>query len=82
MKLNSFNNLTLVDKALLISEFGRFLMSIEYYDFRIYLFSLNDIFIEMYEHVETKQIHNISVASYNDLDKYLARIVIGRLKIQ
>jgi hypothetical protein len=80
MKLNSFNNLTLVDRALLISEFGQFLISMEYYDFRIYLFALNDSFVELYENVESKQIHQISMASYQDLDKYLSRIIIGQLK--
>jgi hypothetical protein len=41
MKSNRFNNLTMTDKAWLTYEFGDFLMSIEYHDSRIHLYSLN-----------------------------------------
>ncbi|MGC1242898.1 MAG: hypothetical protein WA874_15015 [Chryseosolibacter sp.] len=82
MKPARFNELTLVDKAWLVSEFGALLLSIEYYDHRIHLFSLNSHFIEMYQNLETRQIDRISVASYKDIDKYLPRIIIGSLKIK
>ena len=82
MKAARFNELTLVDKAWLVSEFGDLLVSIEYYDYRIFLFSLNAHFIEMFQNIDSRQIEKISVASYKDLDKYLSRILIGSLKIK
>lgn len=82
MKAARFNELTLVDKAWLVSEFGDLLVSIEYYDYRIFLFSLNSHFIEMFQNIDSRQIEKISVASYKDLDKYLSRILIGSLKIK
>lgn len=82
MKAARFNELTLVDKAWLVSEFGDLLVSIEYYDYRIFLFSLNSHLIEMFQNIDSRQIEKISVASYKDLDKYLSRILIGSLKIK
>lgn len=82
MKAARFNELTLVDKAWLVSEFGELLVSIEYYDYRIFLFSLNSHLIEMFQNIDSRQIEKISVASYKDLDKYLSRILIGSLKIK
>lgn len=82
MKAARFNELTLVDKAWLVSGFGDLLVSIEYYDYRIFLFSLNSHFIEMFQNIDSRQIEKISVASYKDLDKYLSRILIGSLKIK
>ena len=75
-----FNNLTMVDRAWLTYEFGEFLMSIEYYDYRINLYSLNGEFIELFQNIDSRQIERIQVASYNGLDKYLSRILLGTLK--
>lgn len=80
MKPARFNELTLVDKAWLVAEFGQQLLSIEYYDHRIRLFSLNASFIEIYQNIQTRQIDRISMATYRDIDKYLSRILIGSLK--
>ena len=51
MKTTQFNNLALVDRAWLISAFGKFLMSIEYNDYRINLYSLNGQFIELFQNM-------------------------------
>jgi len=80
MRQVTFNELSLTDKALLVAEFGSYLESIEFYDFRIHLFSLNANFIEVYYNILTRQIERIILADYNELDKYLSRIVIRSLK--
>ncbi len=80
MKDRTFDDLSLVDKAWLIHEFAETIMSIEYYDERIFLYGLNGHFIELYYNIETRQIHRISLANYSDLDKYLSRILITSLK--
>ena len=80
MQTRSFEDLPLALKADLIHGFGRLVLSIEHYDHRIDLFSLDGIFIEQYENIDTRQIERISVATYRDLDKYLSRIIIGSLK--
>lgn len=71
-----FNELPLTDKALLIAEFGKYLESIEFYDYWIHLYALNSNFIEIYYNINTRQIDRISLVNYADLDKYLSRIVI------
>ncbi|MFZ6010666.1 MAG: hypothetical protein ACOYXT_09985 [Bacteroidota bacterium] len=76
----SFNGLPLTDKALIVSEFGCYLESVEFYDYRIHLFSLNSHFIEVFHNVLTRQIERISLADYSDLDKYLSRIVIPNMR--
>jgi hypothetical protein len=80
MEQLKFDDLSLADKAFLINEFAHPLVSIEYYDYRIHLFSLNNHFVELFQNVGTRQIHKISIASYSDLDKYLSRILIGSFK--
>lgn len=80
MRAARFNDLTLVDKAWLVYEFGRHLLSIEYYDYRIHLYALNSDFVEIHYNIDTRQIDRISLASYAELDKYLSRILIGKLK--
>lgn len=80
MKSARFDNLTMVDKAWLVYEFGDFLMSIEYYDYRVRLYALNSQFIELFENIGTRQIERIQVASQDGLDKYLSRILIRNLK--
>jgi hypothetical protein len=80
MKSNSFDNLKLVDRAWLVLQFGKLLTSIEHYDVRVYLFTLNNSFIEVYKDLETHQIKKISIANYKELDKYMSRIMIGDIK--
>ena len=82
MRPTRFNELTLADKAWLVSEFGALLLSIEYYDHRIHLYSLHTHLIEMYENIETGKVERFSVAGYQDIDKYLSRIIIGSLKTE
>lgn len=79
MNAGTFDYLTLRDKALIVDEFGDLLTSIEYYDDRIYLFSLNGHFVEVHQNIDHRQIHKISIASYREMDKYLSRIIIGNL---
>lgn len=75
-----FNELPITDKALLVAEFGCFLQSIEFYDFRVHLYALNSNFIEVYYNILTRQVEKISLAHYGELDKYLTRILIASLK--
>lgn len=79
MKDMSFNNLSLRDKTLLIDDVATHLLSIEFYDHRVHLYSLNNLFIEAYHNIETRQIDRISVAQTGDLDKYLAQITLQPL---
>ncbi len=79
MKAARFNELSLVDKNWLVLEYGEYLFSIEYYDFRVHLYSLNAHFIEVYQNIDSRQIERITIASSNDLNKFLSRILIGNL---
>ncbi|MBT1703905.1 hypothetical protein [Chryseosolibacter indicus] len=80
MRQVRFNELPITDKALLVAEFGHFLNSIEFYDYRIHLYSLNSHFIEVYYNILTRQVEKIALADYSDLDKYLSRIVLSSLR--
>ncbi len=80
MKKTSFNDLSLELRTSIVDEFASPLLSIEYYDYRVDLFSLNSLLIERYQNIETEEVERIFVAEYADLDKYLSQIMIGRLK--
>jgi uncharacterized protein YutE (UPF0331/DUF86 family) len=75
MKEN-FDNLSLHDKTLLIEDAATHIFSIEFYDHRVHLYSLNNLFIEAYHNIDTKKVDRISVASIGDLDKFLSRIIL------
>jgi hypothetical protein len=79
MRQVKFNELPLPDKALLMAEFGNYLESIEFYDYWVHLYSLHSNFIEVYYNIHTRQIEKISMVEYQDLDKYLNRILIKTL---
>jgi hypothetical protein len=81
MKTSCFNDLSLTLKRKIIREFATPVVSIEYYDHRIDLFSLHTSLIECYQNISTGMIEKISEASYRDLEKYLSRIMIGNLKL-
>lgn len=75
-----FNELPITDKALLIAEFGNFLSSAEFYDYRVHLYSLNSHYIEVYSNTLTRQVDRISLATKDDLDKHLVKISLPDLK--
>jgi hypothetical protein len=80
MKAGTFNELTLADKYWLVQEYGQYLASIEYYDYRVTLCALNSHFVEICKNIDTRIIEKISIADCRDLDKFLSRILIGNLK--
>lgn len=80
MKQIRFNELPLTDKALLVTEFASFLQSIEFYDYRVHLYNLNNHFVEVYYNITTRQVERISLANYDELDKYLPRIILQNLR--
>ncbi|HEY3405357.1 MAG TPA: hypothetical protein VGK59_18355 [Ohtaekwangia sp.] len=79
MKDVSFDELSMPNKMTLVRDFATDLCSMEFYDHRIYLYSLNAMMIEVYENIETKEIENIITIQYSDLDKYLSRITMSSL---
>lgn len=80
MARNTFDNLPLSEKAILIDEYGVHLTSIEYYDYRIDLFAMHSLLIERYQKIETDEVESIHTCHYRDLDKYASQIVIGKLR--
>lgn len=75
-----FNDLPITDKALLITEFGSFIQTIYFYDYRVHLYSLNHHFVEVYFYIKTEKIVRITIASYSELDKYLPGIILTNLR--
>lgn len=80
MKAGTFDELPLADKFWLVQEYGQYLLSIEYYDYRVSLCALNSHFVEIYKNIDTRIIEKICIADCRGLDKFLTRIVIGNLK--
>jgi hypothetical protein len=80
MKAGAFNQLPLTDKFWLVQEYGHYLLSIEYYDYRVSLCALNSEFVEIYKNIDTRIIEKICIADSRALDKFLTRVIIGNLK--
>lgn len=79
MKVTYFNDLSLQRKALILKGFGTYLQSVESEKYKILLFALNQHFIEAYYSLDSTRIECITVADYDDLDKYLPRISLWKL---
>lgn len=74
----TFNDLPLSDRALLIAEFAQYLESMQYYNYWVHLYSMASHYIEVYFDPQTKQINNIKLIEYRELDKYLPQIRISK----
>jgi hypothetical protein len=72
-----FNELPLVDKALLIAEYGKYLESVQYFDYWVHLYSINSQFIEVMYNCGTRQIDAINQLDYAGVDKYLLRVTLN-----
>jgi hypothetical protein len=79
MAVQSFDNLKISDKILLIEDMGELVFSLEFYEHRIYLYSFNTMFIEAYKNLETEKFEKIHSINLADLDKYLSQITLGNL---
>ena len=79
MKNIVFNDLPLKDKCVIVDDYADELCSIEHYDHRIYLYAINDLFIESYHNIETKEIERITIAEYKDMGKFLPWITLSAL---
>lgn len=56
---------------------GHFVMAIEYYGFKISLYSVGHEFYEVYYHPDLNRIEEIRKATKADLAKYLNRIELS-----
>jgi hypothetical protein len=79
MGAQSFDNLKISDKILLIEDMGELVFSLEFYEHRIYLFSFNTLFIEAYKNLETDEFEKIHSITLADLDKFLSQVTLGNL---
>lgn len=75
----SFNAMSMKHKRTIVEDYATELCSIEHYDHRIYLYAINDLMIEAYHNIATKEIEKIEVANYKDLDKFLPWITMSSL---
>jgi len=75
----SFNAMSMNHKRIIVEDYATELCSIEHYDHRIYLYAINDLMIEAYHNIATKEIEKIAVADYKDLDKFLPWITMSSL---
>jgi hypothetical protein len=76
---NAFNELSLSNKVILLEDLGQELCSIEFYDHRIQLYAFENLLIEVFQNIETKNVERITTADYGNLDKYLMRITFESL---
>lgn len=79
MSVEAFDRLKTSDKILLIEDMGDLVLSMEFYDHRIFLFSFNTMFVEAHKNLDTGEIEVINSVSLSDLDKFLAQITLGNL---
>lgn len=79
MNVQAFDNLKTEDKILLLEDMGELVFSMEFYEHRIYLFSFNTMFIEVYRNLESGKIESINSITLDDLDKFLSQITLGNL---
>jgi hypothetical protein len=77
--MEEFNALSLVDRASILAEYGKFVQAHTHFNYRILLYSLNKHFIEVYCEKDTDKILWILIANEYDLQKHLEKIEIDFL---
>lgn len=77
MKQNKFNDLPLDEKVLIVSEYAKFLMTLEIIGYRIHLYSLNNNFVEVHHNLASREVERITIIDFSALDKYLNRINVN-----
>jgi len=77
MKQNKFNDLPLDEKVLIISEYAKFLLTVEIIGYRMHLYSLNHNYVEVRHSLLSREVETISIIGYKELDKYLNRISLN-----
>jgi hypothetical protein len=75
----TFNELSIKNKTLLLEDIGMELCSIEFYDHRIHLYAMNNMLVEVFQNIETREVERITTADYSNLDKYMMRITLEPL---
>jgi hypothetical protein len=63
-----------------IWEHGQFLLSIEYYGFRVNLYSVGKEYYEVFYNPDTNEIEKIDRTSAIELEKFLNRIDLSTLQ--
>jgi hypothetical protein len=76
---DTFNGLSLKNKTLLLEDLGIELCSIEFYDHRIHLYAMDNMLVEVFQNIETREVERITTADYSNLDKYTMRITLEPL---
>ncbi|HEX8039259.1 MAG TPA: hypothetical protein VF490_08905 [Chryseosolibacter sp.] len=73
-----FNDLTIIEKTMLVSGYGVRLLTIDESAHKVHLYELGSHFIQIYQNSKTRMIESITVATYKDLDKFLHKIPLRR----
>ena len=73
-----FNDLTIVEKTMLVSGYGMRLLTIDESSHKVHLYELGSHFIQIYQNAQTRMIESITLATYQDLDKFLHKIPLRR----
>jgi hypothetical protein len=72
-----FYDLNLNDKATYITERGCYVDSIIFYHLRVDLYSVEDVFAEVYYNKRTNAVERVQFADDLDLKKHLSKIKIN-----
>ena len=75
----TFDELSIKDKALLLEDMGVQICSIEFYDYRIYLYAFNNLLVEVFQNIESRKFERVTTADYGNLDKYASQITLSTL---
>ena len=79
--MKGFDKLDIDSKSIVLHYNGRAIASVQYYNYRVTLFSFHSRLIEEYYDTETKEISRICTAKAFDLTKYLDKIDISDLNL-
>ena len=79
MGIRDFNTLTLTEKHLILRKEGQFVDSCQYESYYVALYKVDSMLVELYYNVDTGSFDSISVATTDDLWKYVDKISLNEL---
>jgi hypothetical protein len=77
--MKGFEKLDIDSKSIMLHYNGKRLASVDYYNYKVTLFSFQHTLIEEYYDTETREISRICSAKDQDLKKFLDKIDISDL---
>lgn len=77
--ITAFNDLPWAERTALLAEFGVYIESINFYDYKVHLHTIGNNYVELWYNYVTRETEKLLMIEYKALDKYLPYITFNSM---